>query len=41
MPIAVKSPAVMSPIEVPTLVGGEPGWPVKLMIPPMPCTTMS
>ncbi len=40
-PIAVKSPAAMSPSDVPTRVGGPPGWPVRLMMPPMPCTTMS
>ena len=41
MPIAVNSPAVTSPIDVPTRVGGPPGWPVMLMTPPIACTTMS
>ena len=39
IPTAVKSPAAMSPIDVPTRVGGEPGCPVTLMRPPMPCAT--
>ena len=41
MPMAVNRPAVMSPIDVPTRVGGPPGWPVMLMMPPIACTTMS
>ena len=41
MPMAVNSPAVTSPIDVPTRVGGPPGWPVMLMTPPIACTTMS
>ena len=35
-PIAVNKPAVMSPIDVPTLVGSESGCPVTLMSPPIP-----
>jgi hypothetical protein len=31
----------MSPIDVPTRVGAPPGWPVRLMMPPIACTTMS
>ena len=41
MPMTVNSPAVMSPIEVPTRVGLPPGQPVTLMMPPIACTTMS
>ena len=33
--------ALMSPIDVPTRVGSPPGWPVRLITPPMACTTMS
>ena len=38
---AVKRPAPMSPIDMPTRAGGWPSLPVMLMMPPMPCTTMS
>ena len=41
MPIVVNSPALISPMDEPTRVGGPPGWPVMLMIPPMAWTTMS
>ena len=41
MPIAVNKPAVISPIDVPTLVGSESGCPVTLIKPPIPCTTIS
>ncbi len=41
MPITPKRPAVMSPTEVPTLVGSPPSGPVMLITPPRACTTMS
>ena len=41
IPIVVNNPAVISPIEVPTLVGSEFGWPVTLISPPIPWTTIS
>ena len=41
MPMVVNNPAVRSPMDDPTRVGGESGWPVRLMIPPIACTTMS
>jgi hypothetical protein len=41
MPMVVNSPAVISPMLVPTRVGGPPGWPVTDMMPPIACTTMS
>ena len=36
IPIAVNKPAVISPIDVPTLVGSEFGCPVTLINPPIP-----
>ena len=34
--IAVNKPAVISPMDVPTLVGSLSGWPVTLINPPIP-----
>ena len=41
MPMAVYSPAAMSPREMPGRTGGPSGSPVMLMMPPIPWTTMS
>ena len=41
MPASRNRPPVMSPMEVPALVGGPPGWPVTLISPPSACTIMS
>ncbi len=41
MPIAVKMPAMMSPIDVPTRVGVPSSGPVMLITPPIACTTPS
>src|SRR6266540_4297393 len=38
---AANIPAIMSASGTPTIVGAPSSWPVRLMIPPIPCTMRS